>query len=337
MSNIPGIVGMATLAIAALSFNANAAPIGLSGGFSTGDLGVSGELHGDLSGGVLLLNSTAPTSSLTIDLADPPSVPLQNQNVGDNCQVYRCTVRMFPNGSTSITFPPWEFAVGGVVDFNAGTASLTADPTSQTAATDHTVMNPTFTVVADQDYGPINQALANAEAATIQAGLNNAGATLTVKGTGIWDTVDLGTIAAALQQGPDETTARLLLENSTFIWFYDFEVDLEFATSVVGLVGSAFEGFLERTAEAALRDALVNLLSISYSNEFGQLRCREGRPHPSATRIEVVCETEMELALTGPGLSAPSQVDEPSSLGLLALGLALLGYAGRSLSARRRR
>lgn len=337
MNRISGTAGIATLALAIVSFDAGAAPISLSGGFSTGEYSVSGELHGDLSGGVLTLNSTAPTSSLTIDLADPPTMPLSNENLGDHCPVYRCTVRMFPNGSTSITFPPWEFAMGGVVDFNAGTASLTADPTSPTAATDHTVMNPTFTVVADQDYGPINQALANAEAATIQAGLNNAGATLTVKGTGIWDTVDLGTIVAALQQGPDETTASLLFENSTFTWFYDFEVDVEFATSIVGLVGSAFEGKVEREAESALRGALVDLLSFSYSNEFGQLRCRQGRPQSSATRIEVVCETEMELALTGPGLSAPSQVDEPAGLGLLALGLALLGYAGSRPSARRKR
>lgn len=326
-----GFIYGAVLAMfmAALGGATVAAPISLTGGVTLDGHGISGALHGDLEGNMLTLNESAPTSSLTIHIPDPADVPVDpRSDNGPFCLNFGCTVTLHPNGATDVNLPPWSFDMGGVVDFDAQTAALTAEPQGLGIfATDTTVLTPTFSVVADNVR--VGQAVADAAANTTSTILNFGTPTLSVNGMGTWSSIDLGVIGADLTQDGDEFLASLTMDGVEIRGIYSFGADLSFPNPIVDTVGDAA---FERIFENAINDALFS----SYSAIFEQLipvgedlavLCSTNRR--TATSLNLVCTADSTVELAGDAfLDQPPSIPAPATLGVFALGLLGIGFAG---------
>jgi len=312
-----------------LSGPVQADPIDLAGSYSANGSSISGQLLGDYESGLLTLNNAPPLSTLTIDLDDPDPIPLGVQSIGSPCQVYSCNATVNLNSSLTVEFHPWSFDMGGTVEFDdldpdGGTANLTANPQGSGHAFSVTALNiePVFTVNAAQIYGPVNQLAANAEASFIESLLNTGNYNIDITGDGFWNSIDLGTVTAELQELGNMAEVDMTFEGLMLDGTLSYESDITFDNSIVNAVSAAFLNTFPDTVDGLVTSGILSLFN-SYSDSFEGFDyvCEAEQSGPRSAGV--VCTINGALTLEGVLPNGPvGTVNGPAAGGLFALGLA---------------
>jgi PEP-CTERM motif len=321
------LYSMAAAALAAaliLPGGASSAPVDLYGGSVSPDGGsISGTLHGNLSGNVLALNSTAPRSDLTIVPGSTPlSPPLITETFRLHTGVFgiefpavdlslHLTPSTHPNRPSTITLLPWRFAVGGTMDFNAGTAGLTLTPGPDFFIHAQLAYETSYSAAILPGLGPLEQAAAEATRAAALAVLSLWKPEIDIDAHGWWTSVTPGAASAALIE--DEPVMQIDLGLTD--WHLVGEIDVDVEVDSVPEFLSALEGTLENTIDDALRRAISGI-HTGAPGGF-EVDCH----------FNVTCDFSAQLSYFGEG--AVAEVPEPAALGLLGSGLAALALARR--------
>jgi hypothetical protein len=318
-----------TLLTACLCTPAVAVQVDLFGSYANADVAVDGELHGDLSGNVLTLNASAPTSTLSMTVTTPiPPTPLPTYTQSVDCIVVTCNVTINPHASVLLNLADWNFGVGGSLDLSAGTADLTATPLDvpPVFATLSGTSTPTFGVDVDST-------LLQGAADVARDQLNGAGAHLSLSATGYWQSIELGQGTVSSSQTGDDIVADLALASSLFTGYLDYNLNLSFEnpSSITGLTLGVFENQVEAQLRSSAQKLFINYISdLAYSEDGRSMDC--AGQYAGSQRISVTCAVAGVYHYEGSMNSV--SVPEPGTLGLMSLSLAAVGF---SIYARRRR
>lgn len=291
---------------------------------------VEGSLHGDLEGNILTLNDLPPRSDLSVDLADPPPIPLPSANsYGPFCGGFNCTITMHFNGNVTPTLEPWRFRMGGTVEFDpgnpgGGTANLTATPYMSTIGFLNAAITPSFTVAASQEYSLLTQPFANAAAVTAQAVLNAGNWTLSADGTGTWNQIDLGTISALMNEVGNMTEVDLSFEDIMMSGIFSYNRQLDFDNSIVDYFGDSLISLFRNKIDIALTDLMIELFDNNINDAAPELdyNCSATRRQDSTRAADVVCTLDQDFHFSIE--NARSVVSAPATGGLLALAIPAL-------------
>jgi hypothetical protein len=332
------LAGLAFIAITPSQLHAD--PVNWSGDFETDGDSIEAELLGDYEDGVLTLNSAPPWSRLSVDLSDPDPVPLGKRGLADPCLFYSCTASLNLNSSLVIEFNPWAFALDGTLEFDeldpdGGTANLQAYPAVTTDAFTISALNivPVFTVDAAQIYGPVNQALADAQAATTEAVLNTGNFNIDIWGDGYWETVDLGLITAELTELGNVAEVDMSFENIMMNGSLDYNSQITFDGAILNAVSEPFVASFNNAIELLASSAILfGINTFTDSTEGFEYTC--SALEAGNGFLDVACTLSSGVPLAGdlPGGTRVS-VAAPAMAGLF--GLTVLGLA--ALRSRRRR
>lgn len=249
---------------------------------------------------------------------------------GNYCVGFQCTITANLGGSLLTTMAPWTFDVVGALNLDTNTGNLTGTPQAPALiGTLSTTLSPSFSVVA-ADY-PIGQALADAAASATATALNSADVEVDVSGAGYWTSIDLPNISAILNESGDTAELGLTIADAVLKGYFEYELDVTFANSIVDFVGGTFISFLEST----IHDMMTNQLINSFTNLDGETDlfsfiCTGSRR--TSTSVNVECLVDMNLLLSGATPPRePGEVSAPAMTRILTLGVIGL------MAARRRR
>lgn len=312
-------IGLALLATVFQTFPAYAVPVDASHSYSSSDIVIEGNLHGDLDGGILTLNSSAPMSNLSVDLQGSHSIPspTPTTNIID-CYLFNCYVTFYPNLSGTVIPSVWDIGLGGDINLNTNTANLTASFLSSQIASASAVSYPAFGV----DVGSTSY-LAHQAASAVQSDLNDSGARIDLWAAGYWQSVDIGTVTATKNQVGSDIEVNINLGQTLLSGYLDYGLDLSFSnkSNVTYWLGTTFESDIESYLQSALGDELLSIGNNLDYNEGGyNQQC--SATSSSSSRININCIISGNLTYTG--RMAVTNVPEPGSNILFTAGLLVL-------------